>query len=103
MDEKLWLNWIKNGNIGLHNSSPSKKMKREDILCYYIIQDCNMGGEYYRVYMWFNNYKAEPYFEINIKDFNEKYSELNDVVTSKYGNKYQISTDGQFKKLLTLI
>jgi hypothetical protein len=27
----------------------------EEIICYFIIQDCNMCGEYWRVSTWYNN------------------------------------------------
>ena len=48
--------------------------KIEDIECYFIIQDCNIGGIYFRIFKWYKNSKNR-FFSIiceNQWEFNKK-------------------------------
>lgn len=96
--------WIASKNL----LRPSSKNNIKDIVCYYIIQDCNMGGEYYRIYTW---YKCDEnrYFETkNSKswEFNKEFMNLNEydvVLNFKNNNKYKVSVKHECVKIMELI
>ncbi len=112
---KPWLELSQKGNwwISSMNLKPTSKNNKNDILCYYIIQDCNMGGEYYRVFTW---YKCDNnrYFEIKSPkncnfsqkwDFNENFINFNndDIIFNKYNNKYKVIVKNECIKILELV
>ena len=107
---KPWLELFPgNGNwwISSMNQRPTSTNNKKDIVCYYLMQDCNMGGEYYRVFTWYKS-DNKRYFEIknpNNWDFNEEFIDLNndDIVLNKYNNKYKVSVKHECIKFLELI
>jgi hypothetical protein len=107
---KPWLELSPNkGNwwISSINLRPTLKNNKKDILCYYIIQDCNMSGEYYRVFTWYK-YDNNRYFEIKRPhnwDFKEDFINFNnnDVLLNKYNNKYKVFVKHECVKILELV
>lgn len=93
--------------ISSMNMRPTPRHKKQDIICYYIMQDCNMSGEYHRVFTW---YKCDSnrYFEIKNHqnwDFNEDFVNFknDDVVLNKYNNKYKVCVKDECIKILELV
>jgi hypothetical protein len=90
-----------------NNSRPTPDLNRKEILCYYIIQDCNMSGVYHRVFTWYKN-DNKRYFQLKNKitwDFDVEFVELNndEIFINKYGNKYKVLVKDSFVKILELL
>ncbi len=107
---KPWLElWPGKDNwwLASMNMIPTHKNNKKDIICYYIIQECNMGGKYYRVYTWYK-YDNNRYFEtMNSKNwvFNGDFINFNnnDIVLNNNNNKYKVYVKHEYIKIFELV
>ena len=80
-DDRWWL------YTSIFNTNTSKREKNDsDIVCYFILQDHNIAGKFYRVSVWFKNdpnrymyvkYDRDWIFDKKLTDMNE-----GDIVTT---------------------
>jgi len=85
----------------------TNKHNKNDIVCYYLMQECNMAGVYHRVFTW---YKGDDnrYFHVKSSknwDFNENFDDFNndDVVLNKYNKTYKVLVEDKYIKILELV
>jgi hypothetical protein len=86
--EKPWLNLDPNNfddrwwlYTSIFDTNASKREKNDsDIVCYFILQDHNIGGKFYRVSVWFKNdpnrymyvkYDSDWIFDKKLNEMNE--------------------------------
>ena len=69
--------WWRSSNI-INNNYTQLYKDEKDILCHFILQDCNIAGEYWRVSTWYEN---DPNRYSQILFQNEwKFSKEHDIV-----------------------
>jgi hypothetical protein len=105
---KPWNNIDKN-NQNWFRSSNHKHFTKDliDIQAFILVQDCNQGGNYYRIICWDSN--NERYFDVKGDSdwiFNIKLNEMkrNSVVTYTItGQNYKVCDSKDFFKILEKI
>lgn len=69
-ESRWWIasknNYLSYNSINENNQTNYIVDLNKTISAYFIIQDCNMGGEYFRYFFWLGN-NAQRYFEVNSK------------------------------------
>ncbi len=96
--------WIMSNNYTYSNQTSDCK----NIVAQIIIQDCNMGGEYFRYFAWFKD-DDKRYISVDSKDYFDKPLKSmrhNDIVTNNFtGVKYIVNDKfkNEFIKILEVV
>lgn len=98
-DDKWWLGYRNDRHPEKHPRF-NKFPQEENIICYYVIQDCNsMGGKYYRVFTWYKNndvryltVEGSLNFMQNLPDYTKDLIEIKEgeIYENKSGNKFRV-------------
>lgn len=100
--EKPWLNLDPNNfddrwwlYTSIFDTNTSKIVKNDsDIICYFILQDHNIGGKFYRISVWFKNDPNRYMYVKYDRDwiFDKKLNEMNegDIITTFDDSKFKV-------------
>ena len=90
------------------NPRPKKDCDPSKIMCYYLIQECNMAGVYHRIFTWYKNDDTR-YFQIKNnqnwhfpKDFKD-YNVDGELVVNNYQNTYKVIIHSIYVKIFELV